>query len=311
MEDGGDMFIVDNHIHLGQPGVHVSDYIYKELRKNWTERGFRYHSVEVASEKREVTALVDVMDEAGLDVCCVLAGNWNRVLPPEQRPYNVPNAFVATQVAQSGGRLIGICSVDPIVDPWDAADELERCVRDEDFRGCKLYPTYAHFDPRDKACEPVYEAASALGIPIHFHMGYTPVCGADMKLQQPWLLDEVGRRFPKLKVVVCHMGYPYAEEAMGLVSRHENFHADLSALGFHHPRKVYQLIHDFGCVNSWDRLLYGSENPFMRTFHKTVMSINEVAAEIGMPEIPQDALERILGGNACRLYRIDRAALGR
>ena len=41
------MFVVDNHIHLGQPGVHVSEHVYKQLRKNWSERGFRYHSTEV------------------------------------------------------------------------------------------------------------------------------------------------------------------------------------------------------------------------------------------------------------------------
>ena len=35
------MYVVDNHIHLGQPGLHVSVHIYKELRKNWSERGFR------------------------------------------------------------------------------------------------------------------------------------------------------------------------------------------------------------------------------------------------------------------------------
>ncbi len=141
-------------------------------------------------------------------------------------------------------------------------------------------------------------------------MGYTPVCGTDMKLQQPWLLDEVGQRFPRLKVVICHLGYPYVDEASGIVSRHKNFYADLSALGFHHPRKVYQIIHDFGCVNSWDRLLYGSENPFMSTFHKTILSINDVAREINMPELPEEAIEKILGGNACSLYKIDQAAFG-
>ncbi|MFA5490924.1 MAG: amidohydrolase family protein, partial [Candidimonas sp.] len=143
------------------------------------------------------------------------------------------------------------------------------------------------------------------------HMGFTPVCGTDMALQKPYLLDEVGQRFPKLKVVICHLGYPYAEEAMGVVARHANFHADLSALGFHHPRKVYQIIHDFGCVNSWDRLLYGSENPFMSTFHKTILSINDVADEIGMPRLPIEAIEKIVGGNACRLYGIDPASVAR
>lgn len=301
------MLVIDNHIHLGEPGVHVSQWVYEQLRKNWQERGFRYHSEEVKSEKRDGKGLVASMDAAGIDICCVLAGNWNRVLPPKHRPYDVPNDFVAETVRAAEGRLVGICSVDPIADPWGAADELERCVRDLDFRACKLYPTYAHFDPRDRQCDPLYEAASALGVPVQFHMGFTPACCSTMKFQRPWLLDEVGQRFPDLKVVICHLGYPYADETNGVVARNPNFHADLSALGFYHPRKIYEIIHNFGCLNPWERLLYGSENPFMATFHRTVMSINDVADKLDMPRIPEKAIEMIMGGNACRIYGIETA----
>lgn len=305
------MLVIDNHIHLGKPGVHVSEWMYNELRKNWDNRGFRYNTEELKTERRDAGGLVEIMDAAGIDVCCVMAGNWNRVLSPEQRPYDVPHELVYETVRTNPARFVGIASADPIADPWGAAEEVERVVKDWGFRAVKLYPTYAHFDPRDERCYPLYETCIALDVPVHFHMGWTSVCTAKMEFQPPRLLDDVGRNFPKLKVVICHMGQPHTEECAGIVARHENFHCDLSGIGFWHPEKVYRIIHDFGCLNPFDKLLYGSENPFMTKFHKTLMDINRTARQYGYPEIPEPELEKILGLNAVRLYKLDRAKLGR
>ena len=52
-----------------------------------------------------------------------------------------------------------------------------------------------------------YEKAIELDIPVHFHMGWTPLINAPMKYQDPVLLDEVGIRFRQLKVIVAHLGY--------------------------------------------------------------------------------------------------------
>ena len=304
------MLVIDNHVHLGDPHEHVSEYVLHQLRKNWDSRAFAYSTEESPQgEARAGGDLVSLMDEAGITACCVMAATWQRVLPLEERPHDIPNELVAETVAGNPRRFIGLASADPIVDGWLAAKEIERWVRDHGFRGVKLYPTYAHFDPRDERCYPLYEAAIALDVPVHFHMGWTPVRDAVMEFQRPMLLDDVGRRFPKLKVVVCHMGWPYWEEAIGVVARHENFHADVSLLAFWHPEKIYRIIHDFGCLNSFDKLLYGSENPFMRTYPKVIATIND-HVPAGYPKIPDDAIEQILGGNALRLYKLDPAEIG-
>src|SRR5262245_66202932 len=51
---------------------------------------------------------------------------------------NVPNDFVAEQVAQSEGRAIGFASVNPR--QADAPDEFERAIRRLGLRGLKLSP---------------------------------------------------------------------------------------------------------------------------------------------------------------------------
>jgi uncharacterized protein len=305
------VLVIDNHVHVGSVGEHVSEFVMKELRKGFSDRHFKYNENATGIEPRDAPGLLELMDRVGIDVCCVMAGMWGRVLKPEQRPHNIPNSLVAETVAAAPTRFVGIASADPIADPYAAADEVASWIREHGFRAIKLYPTYAHFDPRDESCYPIYEVAQALDVPVHFHMGWTPVCTARIEFQRPWLLDDVGLKFPSLKVVICHMGWPYWEETIGIVNRHENFSADLSALGFWHGEKLYRIIHDFGCLNSYDRLLYGSENPFMATLHKSVMTINEVARRYDFPEIPESELAKILGGNALRLYKLDPTRVGR
>ncbi|MGJ0203453.1 amidohydrolase family protein [Leucobacter sp. gxy201] len=298
------MFTVDNHLHVGEPNKHVSAWVYSELRKNWDDRGNIYNTGPISGEKRDTLGLVDTLDATGVDLGLIMAGDWNRVLTPEQRPYNVSNDYVASVVRESNGRLLGIASVDPVADPWGAATEVERMVKEHDFRAIKLFPTYQHYDPRDPAVEPVYEAAQALDVPVHFHMGWTPVASAKMDFQRPWLLDDVGRRFPNLKVVMCHLGNPWTDEAAAVIARHENFFGDVSALGFWHPRKVYQIIHDFGCLNPYDKLLYGSENPFSTGYLDTIRNLDRIGKEMGLPGISDENLAKILGENARSLYKI-------
>jgi len=306
------MLVIDNHVHLGHVGEHVSRWVINELRKGWNDRHFQYNiDTTGGGERRDPQSLVALMDEVGIDACCVMAAVWERVLKPEQRPHNIPNKLVAEALAAAPNRFVGIASADPIADPYVAADEVAHWIKDGDFRAIKLYPTYAQFDPRDERCNPIYEVAQSLDVPIHFHMGWSPVSTAKIEFQRPMLLDEVGLKFPDLKVVICHMGWPYWEETIGVVARHPNFHADLSALGFWSSEKLYNIIHDFGCMNSYDRLLYGSENPFTASLHRTIMSINETARKYQWAQIPEEEIAKIMGGNAVRLYKLDPTKIGR
>jgi uncharacterized protein len=67
-------------------------------------------------------------------------------------------------------------------------------------------------------------------------------------------------------------------------------------------------VHDFGCLNYYGKLLYGSENPFMTGFLETMKDFDRIGRSMDMPGIREDDLELILGGNARLLYRLDGAA---
>jgi predicted TIM-barrel fold metal-dependent hydrolase len=73
----------------------------------------------------------------------------------------------------------------------------------------------------DPACFPLFELAQRYDIPVFFHTGLggpNPQEGFAPKfriaLSDPALLEDVAVRFPKLKIVIAHMGWPFYDHAL-------------------------------------------------------------------------------------------------
>lgn len=292
--------LIDVHIHAGEVGEHYPEWWISELYRFWGSKKFRMDGDQGDSPGER---LLKTLDAAGVEKACVMSSDHRRVYVDRKGPFT-PNDFVAEVVATDPRRLFGTCSVDPIRGPFEAVQEIRRLVRDHDFRCVKLYPSYDHFYPADESCWEVYRAALDLDIPVQFHMGWTPCVNAPMKYQLPHLLDEVGIRFPDLKVVVAHLGYPWVEECACLLAKHENFHADLAYWGTFPADKILKHLTDFRILCSFDKLLYGSENSHTRTFPSIIRNLNERAEENGYPAIPDGDMEKIMWRNAARLYNI-------
>lgn len=291
--------IVDVHVHIGE--------VNKHFKKWWMEELYRpFKGIDISGRfvKSPVEKIIKDMDEAGIDKVCLLASDHRRPYPYDSLPSYTPNEYVAKIVHEYPDRFIGVASVDPIRDPYEARQELEKCVKEWDMRALKLYPSYDHYYPADERVFPIYEKAIELDIPVQIHMGWTPCINAPMKYQRPWLLDEVGIRFPELKVIVAHLGYPWVDECICLVAKHPNFYADLALWGAFPPEILIQALWKFGILCSYDKLLYGSENPWMVSFLKTMKNINKIAEEKGLPRISEEDLKKILGENAKKLYKI-------
>lgn len=126
-------------------------------------------------------------------------------------------------------RVIGFASVDPGLP--SAPDKLRRDVAEYGLVGLKLDPSLQRFRIDDeRSAFPVYAAAEELGIPILIHCGlsWSPV--GRSSLAQPLLLEPVLERFPELRIVIPHMGWPWVGEAVMLAVKHRNVYLDTSVL---------------------------------------------------------------------------------
>ena len=292
--------IIDCHVHAGKIGEHYPEWWVAELYRPWGGVPQWDPSLAHLSVGQ---CLLKQMNDHGIDVMCIMTSDHRRVYPDRKGPYT-PNEFLLEVRADAPDRFVCTCGLDPLRDPYEAVRELERCVREWDFRAVKVYPSYDHFYPADERLFPLYEKALELDIPVQFHMGWTPCVNAPMKYQPPWLLDDVGIRYPQLKVVMCHLGWPWVEQAMATIAKHDNFHADMAYLAWFGPEKLLRWFLDFGTVCGYDKLLYGSENSHTTVYPAMMAGLNDVAARLGLPQFAPADMEKIMWRNTARLWKI-------
>lgn len=302
--------IIDVHVHVVDPEASTKgtewwvEEIYQAHRYIYDDQGKRRKRPETRIFTPD---LIRNMDLAGVDKSCIMTSDHRRVnLPPRIAPYT-SNDYIGKLLQQYPDRLIGMAGHDPLRGgPYEAVEELERCVKELGMSGMKLYPTYDHFYPYDERLFPLYEKAIELDIPLTFHMGFTGIVNAPMKYQFPYLLDEVGIRFRNLKVVVAHIGYPWLDECICLVGKHSNFYMDVAALCTLPTETLLRTLLTVRDLVGLDRVLFGSEQFLCDpTFYvKVFKNINQSARKLGLPEIENRDIDKILGLNAAQLYNV-------
>lgn len=215
----------------------------------------------------------------------------------------VPNDFVADYVKQHPEKLIGFASVDP--NEPDYMDELKRATKGLGLRGLKLAPIYQNYHPLDERILPVYDFCERNELPILIHQGTTFPRLGPLKYAPPILLEDVAFQFPKLTMIVAHMGHPWIGETIALVRKQPHFYTDISAL-FYRPWQFYNalmLAYEYGVIN---KLLFGSDYPFT-TPQQTVdalTNINSIVGSSGLPRIPEKAIEEIIYRDSLRLLHL-------
>lgn len=278
---------IDLHTHLGEYPEHIGERFAAEARAAW---GDDLRLGRTPDEHYEATRGCDRVVALGF---AARASDWV-----------VPNDYVADYVRRDPERLIGFGAVDPN-DPG-AVDELERMAGDLGLRGCKLGPIYQDADPLGDAFLRVWERLERLELPALVHQGTTFVRNGPLLHARPVLLDEVARRFPRLRIVIAHMGHPWIDEAVAVVRKHPNVYADVSAL---HPRP-WQLYQALLCAVEYrteHKLLFGSDWPFF-TAEETaagLRAVNDVIAGTGLPQIPDDVVEGIVDRPSLELLGLE------
>lgn len=200
--------------------------------------------------------------------------------------YGIFDDYYAECLRHYPGRFVIHCTLDP-AQGQEAVEYLEHCVRGQGFSGVNLHPgaefKIGGYFLNDPAAMPFWEKAADLGIPVTVHLSLP---GLNSYAHQVTQLAEVAERFPKLPIVLDHLGvpsfeerepYPLHQETCSL-ARFSNVYMTISALPFHshyefpYPdaapliRMAYEA---FGA----SRLMWGSDAPSVLricTYHQTL-----------------------------------------
>ena len=230
------------------------------------------------------------MDAAGIDKAVLLPIDCKRT----QGVSIFSNEQIA-EICSRSDRFIGFASVDPL-DP-QAPDRLEAAVTTLDLRGLKLAPEIQYFYPNDEShAFPVYERAQALQIPVLIHAGLSWEPEARIKYSRPEPIEDIAFKFPELKIVIAHMGWPWVREAAILATKHRNVYLDTSCLCFDNPTAFFDHLFSTQLPkivlenDLRDKIVFGSNYPRIE-IHKMVEAFEQFA-------LTERCLQKILGENA-------------
>jgi len=195
-------------------------------------------------------------------------------------------------------KIIGFAAIDPRVDPINSSS-LKQMVEEKQFSGAVLYCANQGFHPAHTDAMRFYEYAEELHLPVFFHGGYTRSRDAVLHFAQPFLLDEVAREFPNLKIVIGNMGEPFLEQTLTMLAKHSNVYGDLTI----NPAKVWQVYNTVVAAYErevMDKLLFGSGFPSGTAGEciETLLGFNKLLGDSSLPVVPRGHIRNVVERDA-------------
>jgi predicted TIM-barrel fold metal-dependent hydrolase len=233
-------------------------------------------------------------ESASVDKSIVL-GFKSRYLHAE-----IPNGYVAEYVNRFPQKLIGFAGIDPT--DRGAAAEVRAAQEDLRLRGITISPANQDFHPTDSRAMEVYAEAERLGMPMLVHPNGQFTEQSKLEYGRPYLLDEVARSFPKLRMVIAQLGQPWIEETICLLGKHQNVFADVSGM-ISRPWQAYNALVSVYQHDVIHKLLFGSDFPNTSATEciEALYSINQIAQGTNLPVVPREALRGIVERDALGL----------
>ncbi len=281
-----DMEIVDAHAHLF-PNAEVGRRILEGVKK---ELGAQYYCTGSPGE------LAEAMRRSGVSYAVAL----NQAAANEEAIENLVsgNFFVCAHSCKHP-ELIPAIGLDKHM-KRDPVAEIDHKLK-WGARAVKLHPEAQKFYANDRAMWPVYAKCEKEGLPVIFHCGICIVEGP-VSYAHPALFRDVLCDFPRLRVVLAHMGGGYWDDAVRIAEEFpENVYFDtaiaVSALPI--PEKLrlddgraVEMIRRVGA----HRVMFGSDFPWVNP-GPDIERIRSLDLEDGEKAM-------ILGDNAKKLFGI-------
>ena len=265
--------LIDTHVHLNN-----------------------YHESERRPTAQNVQRLFTEMDALGVDHAVVITSyKVNQDRPSAEEVLDLlagdPRATVVEGLRWRGEERTDLFT-------------LEERIQAGIVRGIKLYPGYDLYPINDPSLESVFRIAAKHDVPIMIHTGDTYSRTAKVRMAHPLLVDDVAVDHPDVKIVMCHLGNPWFQDAAEVLYKNDNVFADISGLTlgtftYEFERYVAMRLKEMVIYmgNPGEQLMYGSDWPLVE-MGPYLRFLEEL-------EFDPEELEHIAWETAAKLFKID------
>ena len=185
------------------------------------------------------------------------------------------------------------------VDPRWGADGIalfERALREQGFRGLKVYPPCG-FAPDDRSLYPYYELCASAGAAVMVHLGGTSHL-LSFEPARPIHVDRAARDFPGVTFLLAHAGTTYPEESVMLAAFRPNVVLEVSGFQAPHSAPLRRLTR----AGIGHKLVFGSDWPVFGLHGSLAATIDRLLAGDGpLAELREREIRSFFGATITRL----------
>ncbi|PZX57823.1 amidohydrolase family protein [Algoriphagus chordae] len=148
-------------------------------------------------------------------------------------------------------------------------EQMKTILIDNDIKVIgEISNQYFGIAPNDPRMFPYYKMAEELDIPVAIHLGSgipgTPYMGYpkyEAKLSNPLLLEDVLKRYPKLRVSIMHYGEPFIDELITMLYHYPQVYVDIGGIQWAYPKEYFYEYHlkKIVVAGFGKRIMYGSD----------------------------------------------------
>jgi uncharacterized protein len=172
----------------------------------------------------------------------------------------------------------------------------------------EVAPQYQGLPINDMSLDEYFAVAEKLNIPVGIHMGTGGNGMANItspkyraSLGNPFLLEDVLARHPKLKIWVMHAGYPMIDEIIALMGANAYVYVDLAGFIWSYPQEeIHDYLKRLVQAGFGKRIMYGTDLLVWPKLIETSVGLIDNANYLSF-EQKRD----IFFNNAVRFFRLD------
>ncbi|MGY2004280.1 amidohydrolase family protein [Blastococcus sp. SYSU DS1024] len=168
-------------------------------------------------------------------------------------------------------------------------------------RGARIFKVHVQvgaFDPRDRLLDDVWARLEQTGTPVVIHCGSGPLAGEHTG---PVPMQGLLERFPRLQLVIAHLGMPEYREFLDLAERYERVHLDTTMFATDFTQRLMPFdpadLPRLAALR--DKVLLGSDFPSIPYPYA-----HQLAA-LHRLDLGEEWLRAVLWHNGARLFTIE------
>ena len=208
----------------------------------------------------------------------------------------ISNDHLVEMVNHFKGRFVGMASIDQPDDIKKNLEIVDKYVLNGPLKGIHFEP--GHFKvpvfANDPRFYPLYEYCQEKGVVVGLMLGGN--CGPNfIEHTNPAIIAQLSMDFPKLQWFICHGGWPWVEEILGVAYWRENVWIEADMYSYNGMPGAQEYVN---AANGYlqDRFMYGSSYPLLpmkETVEMTKTMFND------------DVYDKIMFKNAAKLFKLE------